>query len=346
MARAAVKLEPVLVLALLAWLALACLACEDETNRLDFEIHFASPALADRAQRLEARILLGGCDGDEALYSASFTPDEQGALPEALGDGRFGFDARALDASCRWYAAGCRELDLPRGGAGSAVVMLEALPTPALDCSHGCDDGACIMGADAAPSDAGPRDAGPRDAGPRDAEPADVVPPADAGPPVMLELEAESADPLRAPLMRIDDEMVSGGAYVSYAWTMDQTLEQRNMLKRNAPPADDDADGLAIYSFELPAAGEYRLWGRVQVPTLEEDSFWLRIDGGAWIQWNDISHETPWHWDNVRPFERRNEPFLIPLTAGAHQLVLSYRELGARLDKFLLTNDPAFVPSG
>jgi hypothetical protein len=29
-----------------------------------------------------------------------------------------------------------------------------------------------------------------------------------------------------------------------------------------------------------------------------------------------------------------------------HRIVLSYRELGARLDKFLLTNDLDFVPSG
>jgi hypothetical protein len=285
-----------------------------------------------------------------------------GELPSALGSGRFGFAARALDDRCRWYAAGCRELALPRDEDARALVMLEAMARPALDCAaEGCDDSACDDPiADATvPGDAGARDGGSdasvspppvdsgvRDAQPSDAEPPDVALPVDAGPPVMIELEAEAGDPLRAPLVRIADDMVSGGEYVSYPWTSEQTLAERNMLKRATPPADDSADGIAVYAFEIAVAGDYRLWGRVQPPTLEEDSFWLQIDEQPWLQWNDISHETPWHWDDVRPFENRNERFLIPLAPGMHRIVLSYRELGARLDKFLLTNDLDFVPSG
>jgi len=339
------------------WLAFGSLAlgCGDDTHALDFQIGFASSELAARVQQLEARILLGGCDGDEVLYSSSFAVDEMGALPKALGSGRFGFAARALDGSCRWYAAGCRELALPNSGDGRALVMLEAMDTPALDCdADGCDDGACRGPAvvDAmVPIEAGRPDTGvqpppPVDSGAPDAEPPDAMPTVDAGPPVMIELEAEAADPLRAPLVRIADEMVSGGEYIAYPWTPDQTLADRNMLKRNMPPADDMADGIAVYRFEITVAGDYRLWGRVQPPTLEEDSFWVQIDDQPWLQWNDISHETPWHWDHVRPFENRLARFLIPFEVGPHRIVLSYRELGARLDKFLLTNDPDFIPSG
>ena len=329
------------------------LGCEDDSHALDFQIHFASPELADRAQRVQARILLGGCEGEEDLYESTFGADEEGALPEALGDGRYGFAARAMDESCHWYASGCRELQLPRGGDGSAIVMLEAMPVPALDCAAGCESRACPGGLDGGSGGSGgtgdagpPRDAGMGDGQVSDGAAPDAVPPDDAGPPVMLEIEAEDGDPLRAPLAVIQAEMVSGGAYVAYPWKAEQTLEERNMLKRAMPPADDDADGIAVYAFEVTVSGAYRLWGRVNPPTLEEDSFWLRIDDGAWIQWNDISHETPWHWDHVRPFETRNERFLIPLEAGTHKLVLSYRELGCRIDKFLFTNDPDFVPSG
>ena len=334
------------------WFALlglgGALGCEDETNALEFQIKFGSPVLADRAQRVEARILLGGCEGEEALYESTFGVDEEGALPSALGDGRYGFTARALDASCHWYAAGCRELVLPRNEDGSAVVMLEAMPVPELECGMSCTNRACDAEPDAGP----PRDAGTRDAGPKldarvpDGATRDATTPVEAGPPVMFEIEAEDGDPLRAPLQVIEDAMVSGGKYISYPWKSEQTLEERNMLKRAMPPADDDADGIAIYRFEVEVAGAYRLWGRVNPPTLEEDSLWLRIDDGPWIQWNDISHETPWHWDHVRPFETRNERFLIPFDAGMHKLVISYRELGCRIDKFLFTNDPDYAPSG
>jgi hypothetical protein len=328
-----------------------CASCSSDRPRaLDFRIQFGSPALAGRAARIEARILLAGCDGDEALYASSFAPDQRGALPEVLANGRYGFDARALDRGCRWYAHGCMELSLPNSGDGSALVTLNALPSPALDCaSDGCDARACMAEADAAVArDAGDMDAASADGAPRDAANADDedATSGDASLPVTIEIEAESADPLRAPLMRIDDPMVSGGAYISYPWTSDQTLDQRNMLKRAEPPADDSADGLAFYAFELPAGGDFRLWGRVNPPTLEEDSFWLRIDDQPWVQWNDIAHETPWHWDDVRPFENRNERFLITLAPGAHRLLISYRELGARLDKLLLTSDAELVPSG
>jgi hypothetical protein len=326
-----------------------CAGCSDDPRALDFRIQFANAALAQRAARIEARILLHGCDGDEALYVSSFAPDERGALPEVLANGRYGFDARALDLGCRWYAHGCSELSLPSGGHGFAVVTLNALPSPALDCaSDGCDSRACMAGTDAATSrDAGELDAASADgATARDAAGDDDDGGGDASLPVTIEIEAEDADPLRAPLMRIDDPMVSGGAYISYPWTSDQTLDQRNMLKRAMPPADDSADGLAFYAFELPAGGDFRLWGRVNPPTLEEDSFWLRIDDQPWIQWNDIAHEDPWHWDDVRPFETRNERFFITLTPGTHDMVISYRELGARLDKLLLTSDAELVPSG
>lgn len=318
-----------------------CASCSGEQPReLDFRIQFTNAALAARATWIEARILLAGCHGDEALYASSFAPDQRGALPEALADGRYGFDARALDAGCRWYAHGCVELSLPADG--NATVMLRALPSPALDCaSRGCDSLACegesdaatVVDLDAAASADGALGADD-DAG---GEP--LLP-------VTIEIEAESADPLRPPLQRIDDAMVSGGQYISYPWTEDQTLDQRNALKRAMPPADDSADGLAFYDFELPAGGDFRLWGRVNPPTLEEDSFWLRLDDQPWIQWNDIAHEDPWHWDDVRPFEMRNERFLITLEPGPHRLLISYRELGARLDKLLLTNDAELVPSG
>jgi hypothetical protein len=160
----------------------------------------------------------------------------------------------------------------------------------------------------------------------------------------MFELEAESADPLSSPLMRIDDATASGGAYICYPHDPMLTLEEWQALKRATPPPDDATDGLAIYEFDVPRPGNYRLWGRVITETLDEDSFWLRIDGGAWIQWNDIDHGSGWHWVDVRSFERRTERLVLALDAGPHTLVLSYRELGSQLDKLFFSTDLDFVP--
>src|SRR5262249_15232380 len=103
------------------------------------------------------------------------------------------------------------------------------------------------------------------------------------------------------------------GAYLSYPQDAALTLEENQALKRATPPADDGAGGLAIFRFDLPRDARYRLWGRVIAPTLDEDSFWVRIDDGEWIQWNDISHQDmTWHWDHIRPFETRADRFIVP----------------------------------
>ena len=116
------------------------------------------------------------------------------------------------------------------------------------------------------------------------------------------------------------------------------------------PPDDDageppsDAGGTALYRFDVPRSGSYRLWGRVITPTLDEDSFWLRVDDRAWVQWNDIAHSDTWFWVDVRPFEQRLERWIVELDEGEHVIRLSYREIGARIDQLLLTTDVDFVP--
>jgi hypothetical protein len=98
--------------------------------------------------------------------------------------------------------------------------------------------------------------------------------------------------------------------------------------------------------FELPRSAQYRLWGRVIAPTLDEDSFWVRVDDGEWIQWNDISHQDQtWHWDDIRPFETRADRYMVPLAEGPHTLRISYRELGAKIDRVVVASELDWVPS-
>ena len=109
-----------------------------------------------------------------------------------------------------------------------------------------------------------------------------------------------------------------------------------------APPAT----GHAVFSFSVPAAGTYKVWARVIDPTNGDDSFWVRMDSGSWINWNEIPIGAAWHWDDVHNASAGNALVTFNLAAGSHTLTIAYREDGARLDKVLITNDSAYVPSG
>jgi hypothetical protein len=53
---------------------------------------------------------------------------------------------------------------------------------------------------------------------------------------------------------------------------------------------------------------------------------------------------TSWHWSDVR--DASNSTVLYSLSAGVHTLTFAYREDGAKLDRVVLTDDLAFVPTG
>lgn len=334
-------------------LLLACAGCGSDANSLRFEIAFARGARAERAALIQARIDEGPCGSQAPVYVSDFAPSDQGERPPALGRGRYAFSARAQDAECFWYAAGCREVNLPDDGRVIAI-ELQPIAREIRDCdTPACRAAACLPNPDAGMPAAGSagspgaaRDAATdEDAGPDDDAGA---PRPDAGPPpldpVLVDIEAEAADMLSAPLVRGEDQTAAGGAFISYPYNAEQPLMERQALKRAVPPASDDEGGIARYTFELPRTDNYRLWGRVITSTLDEDSFWLRIDDQPWIQWNDIAHGDQWHWVDIRPFDQRIDRFIMPLTEGRHTLRVSYRELGARLDRLLIVSDLAYVP--
>jgi hypothetical protein len=326
---------------------LACMlgACEPSPAPLDWQLQWKTPSLAQRAAVLEARIAKGGCASTDIAYASRFAPGKRAGRPPTLASGKYGFGARAQDAQCQWFAAGCVEVELPEKRERALVVDLAELPMPALDCDYpSCDSPLCRGsgepgGMSPPPFDAGSGDVDAGSDGRDEDGGADQ-----AARPVRFDLEAESADPLLAPLMRIDDVAASGGAYLSYPWDPALTLEERQALKRATPPTDASADGIAVYMFDVPRSDDFRIWGRVITPSLDEDSFWLRFDDGAWIQWNDIAHLDQWHWADVRPFEQRTDRYVFPLATGHHTLRIAYRELGAKLDKLVFASDPDFVP--
>jgi len=172
----------------------------------------------------------------------------------------------------------------------------------------------------------------PTGSGPGGPTPTPTVTPTPTPGPTYLYPQAESAA-LSAPMGTVTDAAASGGQAVMVA--------AGNNSQAAAP-----ATGHAVLTFNVTDAGTYKVWGLVSVATNGDDSFWVRVDSGAWTNWNNISIATAYHWDDVHDASAGNAVMTYSLAAGAHTLTFAYREDGARLDRVLITNDLAFTPSG
>lgn len=191
----------------------------------------------------------------------------------------------------------------------------------------------------------GPTDAGPRtDTGPRPdtgGGMTDAGPGVDAGMMMMMDMgtivvEAESGA-LEAPMQLGMDAAAmgtaSGGAYVE--------VDPASMSSTAMPPAT----GKVTFTFDVAEgeAGMYRVWGRVIAELDSSDSFWVQMDGdGMWHQWNNLQPRPAWAWDDVHHTDGAAMTDTLVewnLVAGSHTLEIAYREVGAKLDKIVITND-------
>lgn len=102
-----------------------------------------------------------------------------------------------------------------------------------------------------------------------------------------------------------------------------------------APPTG--ADDLVRFTVTVTSAGLYRLLARVYSANGADDSFWVRIDGGTWYNWNDWNTASTWQWLPITDNDNGNTLVKFSLTAGVHTIDFGYREDGARLDKLHLT---------
>jgi hypothetical protein len=88
--------------------------------------------------------------------------------------------------------------------------------------------------------------------------------------------------------------------------------------------------GQASYPFTINTAGTYNLWARMRTPSANDDSYWIKIDNGSWLAWNNIPTSTVWNWDFFHSFN---------LATGSHVLYVAYREDGTDLDKIYIGTD-------
>jgi endo-1,4-beta-xylanase len=111
------------------------------------------------------------------------------------------------------------------------------------------------------------------------------------------------------------------------------TIQSGNNSTSGAPSG---TNGQIAYNFNVSESGNYTVWARVITPNGNDDSFWLRMDGGSWFAWNNIGPNSSWAWEQSQTYS---------LSAGSHTFTVGYREDGSRLDKIYITNTGS-TPSG
>lgn len=109
------------------------------------------------------------------------------------------------------------------------------------------------------------------------------------------------------------------------------------------PPLASDK-GQSSGTITVPAAGQYTLWVRMLAPASGSDSVYVQIDDQCPVTVNDSKISTSgFLWVNFKDGQP-TQPITLNLTAGNHAIVLAGREVGAGVDKVLLTSDPSCVP--
>ena len=122
----------------------------------------------------------------------------------------------------------------------------------------------------------------------------------------------------------ISDADASNGRYVTVT---------PGVQSLNAAPTD--TSGHVSIPFVVDSTSTYSVFGRLNDPTFDDDSFWIRMDDGV-FELNNGLVTSGWEWRGLGSFA---------LAPGEHVLTIGYREDGATLDKIAISN-AAFAPQG
>jgi len=122
----------------------------------------------------------------------------------------------------------------------------------------------------------------------------------------------------------VDSERASNGKYVTVKAGL-QSLSE----------APTGSQSLLAMPFSIQKSGTFAVFARMNCPTADDDSFWLKLDDGSFDMFNGLG-TTGWEWQRLTH---------VPLDAGNHTLTIGYREDGAQLDKICISNYPS-APQG
>lgn len=139
-------------------------------------------------------------------------------------------------------------------------------------------------------------------------------------------VEAERYTSITPTMTKSADATASGGAYVGIPVA-------RPHATTEGAPKDQ---GRAVYKVTIPSAGSWRFYARTKWYDGCGNSFLLKIGDKPTITLGQDGTYGKWHW--VKGGQA------ITLPAGPVTIIIQNREDGAKLDQFLLTKRPGYVP--
>jgi len=153
--------------------------------------------------------------------------------------------------------------------------------------------------------------------------------------------------------MRVTDDYALGDDADSFADSLSPLLVYAGGSSNDM--RSGDSGDYASYEIDIPVAGSWFLWARMYYPgrpgSNDANSFFVRVDGGAPLKLgNNKEFFRVWHWDGDGNIER-GAPSPLPLgdlADGIHEIAIAKREVlpvAPRLDLFVLTQDPEWVPT-
>jgi len=122
----------------------------------------------------------------------------------------------------------------------------------------------------------------------------------------------------------VDSGQASNGKYVTV---------RAGTQSLSAAPAGNQ--GLLSMPFSIQKTGNFTIFARMNCPTADDDSFWVKMDNGGFEMHNGLG-TSGWEWKRLTN---------VTLSAGDHTLTIGYREDGAQLDKISISNYP-YAPQG
>ena len=146
--------------------------------------------------------------------------------------------------------------------------------------------------------------------------------------------EAEKSS-LALPMVSGTDSTASNGTYI-YSTVSNST----DVLPANT--------GTATLSFNIPETGTYTFWSRTNYGGEFQNSYLLQFDGGTLYKvGNENTGYGTWKWVDWYNGDVSTANIVkVSLTAGTHTLKIIGREASTKIDKFLLTTDAAYTPTG
>jgi uncharacterized repeat protein (TIGR02543 family) len=123
-----------------------------------------------------------------------------------------------------------------------------------------------------------------------------------------------------------NDANASNSSYVNFTGT------------DNSAGGPTNANGWIRFTTSSLNEGTYYIFARTLINAVgnNNNSYWVRLNGGTWIKFNDIPSNANWVWNVVWNSDVSQAPLAFNLIAGVNTIDFGMRETATKTDKILI----------